>query len=85
MHSAILMVTWFYLGQAPSTSIIHFTSMEACLVARQSIVRDATQLQDEARVETEAQDIPQYSTLRGSVTVINQNPAPRVSAVCAPQ
>jgi hypothetical protein len=85
MSSAILMVTWFYLGQAPSTSIIHFASMAACLGARQAIVRDATQLQYDARVEAEAQNVPQYSAQRVSVTINAQNPAPRVSAVCAPQ
>ena len=41
MQTALLMVTWFYMGQAPSTTLTHFNSMEACLVARHFILRDA--------------------------------------------
>jgi hypothetical protein len=83
MSTAILMVTWFYMGQPPASSIIHFNSMEACLAARHSIVRDATQLQYDAHVEAEAQGTSQVSNPRGSVTVITLASAPRVSAVCS--
>lgn len=87
MQAALLMVTWFYMGQAPSTTFTHFNSIEACLVARHFILRDATQLQYDAKVEAGTQEIHQNSGSgsRISITVNAQSPAPRVSAVCAPQ
>ncbi len=73
---AILLVTWFYYGQPPATSQTQFSSMEACNVARVTILRDA------ARIREETDRQVQLERTRG---VISNPIVPTVSAICAVQ
>jgi hypothetical protein len=76
MKAVILLVTWFYYGQPPASSQAQFNSMEACTMARESILRDAARLKsDEDRKAAE---------LRKQGTIYNPI-IPTVSAVCATQ
>jgi hypothetical protein len=76
MTPAILLVTWFYYGQPPSTSQTQFTSMQACQMAREAIVRDA------ARMRADADRQIEQERAKG----LAYNPiVPTVSAVCAVQ
>jgi hypothetical protein len=69
----ILMVTWFYYGQPPTTSQAEFTSMEACTTARNAVLQDA------ARLKSDAESDVQRKRAQGMLT----NPIiPTVSAVC---
>jgi hypothetical protein len=74
MKTFILMVTWFYYGQPPSTSHTEFTSMEACTVARDAVFQDAARLKSDADREV--------ARLRSQGTISNPI-IPTVSAVCA--
>jgi len=47
---AILLVTWFYYGQAPASYQTPFENMDACLAARAAIMGDAVRLKVEAEV-----------------------------------
>jgi hypothetical protein len=42
--AAVLLVTWFYYGQAPAWSQTPFTSMAACQVAREAVLCEAVRL-----------------------------------------
>jgi hypothetical protein len=76
MTPAILLVTWFYYGQPPSTSQTQFTSMQACQTAREAIIRDAARLRADADRQIE------HERAKGIV----YNPVvPTVSVVCAVQ
>jgi hypothetical protein len=44
MKTVFLLVTWFYAGQSPLHSQTQFTSMEACELARDAILRDVARL-----------------------------------------
>jgi hypothetical protein len=72
--ASVLLVTWFYYGQPPSNSQTQFLSLEACQVARDSVLRDAARLKAEADKEVER--------LRAQGTIYNPI-VPTVSAVCA--
>ena len=48
MKTAVLLLTWFYAVQSPSQSQTQFTSMEACQLARDAILRDVARLKAEA-------------------------------------
>jgi hypothetical protein len=76
MKAFILLVTWFYYGQPPASSQAQFTSMEACLAARNAVVQDAGRLKQDSDLEVE----------RKRAQGIISNPiVPTVSAVCAAQ
>jgi len=72
--NVVLLVTWFYYGQPPANSQTQFSSIEACQVAREAILRDAGRLRADAQKEVE------QKRAQG----IMYNPAiPTVSVVCA--
>ena len=76
MKTFILLITWFYYGQPPASSHAEFTSMDACIVARDAVLREAERLKLEADLEVE-----KLQTQR-----IIKNPIiPAASAVCAAQ
>lgn len=77
MKTFILMITWFYYGQPPSSSQAEFTTMDACIVARDSVLSDADRLKHNSDVQVER--------LRAQGTILNPIPPPTVSAVCAAQ
>ena len=74
MTPAVLLVTWFYFGQPPTSSQTQFSSMEACQVASASILRDAARLKADADKEV--------ARLRAQGTIYNPV-VPTVSVVCA--
>ena len=83
MQTALLMVTWFYMGQGHqprSPTLIRWK-----LAWSHGTSSCATQLQYDAKVEAGTQEIHQTNGQRISITVNAQSPAPRVSAICAPQ
>jgi hypothetical protein len=72
--AAVLLVTWFYYGQPPTTSQTQFPTIEACIVARDDVLRDAARLKSNADAEV--------ARLR-SQGMISNPIVPTVSAVCA--
>jgi hypothetical protein len=72
MTPAVLLVTWFYYGQPPANSQTQFSSVEACQVARASIMQDAARLKSDADKEV--------ARLRTLGTIYNPN-IPTVSVV----
>jgi hypothetical protein len=76
MKSVILLVTWFYYGQPPANSQAQFTSMEACIIARESILRDAVRLKSEA--ERRVEELRRQGVIYNPII-------PTVSAICATQ
>jgi hypothetical protein len=76
MKEIILLVTWFYYGQPPSSYQQAFTSTETCEAAKGAVLSDAQRL---AREATERA----YQPSPNGVTPIFANPVvPTVSAVC---
>jgi hypothetical protein len=74
--STLLLVTWFYYGQPPTTSQTTFNSMEACTAARDAVLQDAARLKADADREVARQ------RTQGTIS----NPViPTASAVCAAQ
>jgi hypothetical protein len=73
---AILLVTWFYYGQAPASYQTPFENMDACLAARAAIMGDAVRLKVEAE-----KDVEQKRTMG----IISNPIIPTVSAVCSVQ
>ena len=47
MH-AVLLVTWFYFGQSPTSSQIDFSTMETCEVAKEGALADGRRLKADA-------------------------------------
>jgi hypothetical protein len=77
VKTVILLVTWFSYGQPPASSQTQFTSMDACQIARDTILRDAARLKIDWDKEVE------QKTGR-SPTMPNPR-LPTVSAVCVVQ
>jgi hypothetical protein len=77
MKAFILMVTWFYYGQPPASSQAEFTSMEACIVARNAVLADAARLKSDSDLEV--------AQKRAQGIFLNPIPPPTASAVCAAQ
>lgn len=70
----ILLVTWFYYNQPPQSTHTAFKTEQACEVARQQILNDASRLEANRQAEI------QQDAQRGVIS--NPIPAPTVSAVC---
>jgi hypothetical protein len=73
----ILMITWFYYGQPPVSSQAEFTSMEACMVARNAALADAARLKSDSDL-----DVAQK---RAQGIFLNLIPPPTASAVYTAQ
>ena len=72
----ILLVTWFYYNQPPQSTHTAFKTEQACEVARQQILNDASRLEANRQAEI------QQDAQRG---VISNPIAPTVSVVCVHQ
>lgn len=73
MTAAVLLVTWFYFGQPPANSQTQFPSMEACQIARETIMQEASRLRSDADKEV--------ARFRAQGMFYNPAP-PTVSVVC---
>lgn len=51
----ILLVTWFYYGQPPTASQVEFSSLQACVEARDTVLQDAARLKTNIQLEADAQ------------------------------
>lgn len=71
----ILMVTWFYFGQAPASYQTEFTSQELCEGARFNLLHEEIRLRQES--EDQSSQDQARGIIRGAV------PPPKLSVVCA--
>lgn len=74
MTHVILLVTWFAVGQPPSSYQVQFETADACLQARDAIFAEAARLKAEAAQRDAA----------AVGVVLTPGLAPYATAICAP-
>jgi len=77
MTAALLLVTWFYYSQPPSSYQTAFDSTEKCEAARVALMAEAKRLRAETPSGLIVRNLP-----GGGSTVTAPVPPPTLSAVC---
>jgi len=77
LMTAMLLVTWFFFNQPPSSYQVPFDSVESCETARGKVLADAERLRAETPTVPVIRNLP-----GGGQAVTAPTPAPMLSAVC---
>ncbi len=84
MNTAILLVTWFMIEQAPSSYTVGFTNIDACNAARSALLQDAERLRGQSpAAKAEFRSVGSTNGAAEGAAPVRFAQFPNLSAVCA--
>jgi hypothetical protein len=81
MNASILLVTWFIVGQAPSSYQVKLGDLKSCDTARTALLHDAETLRGTAPIPPPPPGF-QVMPSQGNADTVSASQYPKVSAIC---